>query len=227
MERRKVGQDVQKLKRWQQEQELKEMMDERNRERKENQEARQRVLAQIAQDKAERAAKFANSSNTVSKPPEELSPQAQSIRRNVSDCNTARLQFKLPDGTTHMHNFSSTSSLHDVRNYIISNLNLPYENFSLSTTFPRREFTTENGSQTLLELELVPNAVILILPLQHGAVSTNTDSWLMTVFWSFIGPILNFVGFLKSKIFGSSSSTSSTVNKERKRPNDNVDEQSR
>jgi len=193
-------------------------MDERNKEKKEKQEARQRVLAQIAQDKAERAAKFASPPQSTSQQPQ-TSPQP--VRRSPVSSNTARLQFRLPDGTSHMHDFVSSSSLQEVRNYIITNLNLPFQNFTLSTTFPRREFTSENCSETLLELELVPNAVVLILPLQHGAVATHSDSWIMTMFWSFIGPILNLVSYLKAKFFGpppGSSVPPSTPNQDRKRP---------
>ena len=36
----------------------------------------------------------------------------------------------------------------------------------MSTTFPRREFTSDYDGQTLGELHLVPSAVILILPVR-------------------------------------------------------------
>lgn len=39
-----------------------------------------------------------------------------------------------------------------------------YGNFSLATMFPRREFTSEDLNKTLLELELVPSASIVLLP---------------------------------------------------------------
>ena len=37
----------------------------------------------------------------------------------------------------------------------------------MSTTFPRRDLTVEDDAKTLKELELVPTAVILILPLKN------------------------------------------------------------
>lgn len=195
-------------------------MDERNKEKREQQLARQRVLEQIAQDKAERAAKFA---------PQNLqqSPQTspQPVHRVVNS-NTARLQFRLPDGTTHTHEFSSTNTLQDVRNYVMTNLNLPFHDFTLSTTFPRREFTPNECEETLLDLRLVPNAVILVLPLYHGTVATNSDSWLMTVFWSFVGPILNLVGYLKNMLFGSPRPKPPTPNPAQKRPNESTGEPS-
>ncbi|KAK5648721.1 hypothetical protein RI129_003613 [Pyrocoelia pectoralis] len=201
VERRKMGQDVQKLKRWQQEQELKELMEERNKEKKEQLQARQRVLAQIAQDKAERAARFSNSTAATVQP----HLAAQPVARNN---NIAKLQFKCSDGSTHTHEFPSNTTLETVRNFIIENLNLPYENFTLSTTFPRREFTVANNNDTLIDLQLVPNAVILILPLQHGTVSSNNEFSFIAMFWSFIAPILNVIGYVKSKLFGGEPGTS-------------------
>jgi len=38
--------------------------------------------------------------------------------------------------------------------------------FAMSTTFPRREFTSNHDSQTVGDLHLVPSAVILILPVR-------------------------------------------------------------
>ncbi|KAB0803757.1 hypothetical protein PPYR_01152 [Photinus pyralis] len=198
IERRKLGQDVQKLKRWQQDQELKDLMEERNKEKQEQIQARQRVLAQIAQDKAERAAKFSNSPTSSTQP---------TVQQAVQNSNTARLQFRCPDGSAHTHEFSSNCTLGSVRDFIKENLNLPYQSFTLSITFPRREFTAANNNDTLVELQLVPNAVILILPLQDGTVSTQNGSW-MAMFWSFIAPILNFLGYLKQKLFGGDAGTS-------------------
>ncbi|KAF5280474.1 hypothetical protein FQR65_LT03283 [Abscondita terminalis] len=203
IERRKVGQDVQKLKRWQQDQEIKDMMEERNKEKKEQLEARQRVLAQIAQDKAERAAKFSNVSHNA-QASTTTSQQIPSRNNNI-----ARLQFKFPDGSTHTHEFPSSDTLQTVRNYIMKNLDVPYPNFTLSTTFPRREFTANNHSETLLDLQLVPNAVILILPLQRGTVSTHEESSLSTTLWSILAPLLQFMRYLKMKLFGGGSPTSS------------------
>lgn len=53
-----MGQEVQKLKKWQEDQELKQLVEEREKEKRLEKEHRDRVLAQIAQDKAERIAKF-------------------------------------------------------------------------------------------------------------------------------------------------------------------------
>lgn len=42
-----------------------------------------------------------------------------------------------------------------------------YGNFSMATMFPRRVFTGEDLSKTLLELELTPSASIVLLPVSR------------------------------------------------------------
>lgn len=204
IERRKMGQNVQQMKRWQEDQELKQLKEEREREKRENQAARDRVLAQIAQDKAERAAKFSTSPPTQ---PKVATPQAGTSRQQS---NVARLQFKLPDGGSNTQEFPSSDSLDQVVTYIKTKLNIT--KFKLATTFPRREFTTNDYSQSLLDLQLVPNAVILVLPVNSGAVvaSSAATSGLYAFFWSLIGPILSIFQYLKGYLTGAGGENDST-----------------
>lgn len=248
MERRKAGQNVQKLKEWQREQEMKQVLDDVNKEKKEKEEARHRVLAQIAQDKAERAAKFAHVAAAQEKP---TTPPPAQRPATTADSGIARLQMRLPDGVSHTHSFSSTSTLQvsndfdklnsnfvllylqlaiicillffqDVRNYITTNINPPFHKFTLSTTFPRRQFGPEDNQQTLSELELIPNAVLLILPDQQGAVAAQGGS-LINLFWTIFSPLFSLFGFLKSKIFGTGQTigSGSPSSSQRKRSGDN------
>lgn len=222
IERRKMGQDVLKLKRWQEDQQLKNIKEERDREKREEQAARQRILAQIEQDKADRAARFGGSSQAPSQP--KTSPQPE--KRATVDSNTARLQFKLPDGSTHTQDFPSSECLQTVRNYIKSNLNLPFSNYVLSTAFPRREFTDNDNGETLADLGLVPNAVVLILPINHGTVASRPGGGLSGLFWTLITPFLNVFGYLRLFIFGSSRTPQQNGRESSKRPADSSAEAS-
>ncbi|XP_022904174.2 UBX domain-containing protein 4-like isoform X2 [Onthophagus taurus] len=197
IERRKMGQDVQKMKRWQEDQEFKQMVEAREKEKKEQQAARQRVLEQIQQDKADRAAKFSNQSPT--------SPQVNIPAQKTPPCNSniVRIQFKLPDGSSHNHEFTPDTKLSDLKAYIRSNIALTFNNFLLATMFPRKEFSEEDDEKSLKDLELYPSAVLLILPLSHGAVSTNSNTGIFSAFiWSVIGPILNLFSYIKGMLFG-------------------------
>lgn len=65
-----------------------------------------------------------NSRNATSAPPPVVSGPAAAT---LSNSNEARLQFRLPDGSTHYHNFEAIATLGDVRQYIVSNITLPYQ----------------------------------------------------------------------------------------------------
>ncbi|KAK9695328.1 UBX domain [Popillia japonica] len=184
IERRKMGQDVQKMKRLQHDQELKLLMEAREKEKREQQAAKQRILEQIQQDKVDRAARFSTAPPQNSQP----SPQATTpppIPRVAA--GMTRIQFKLADGSAHTHEFKSADTLQDIKLYIKTNLNPAY-NFMLATTFPKREFTNEHDSCTLAELELVPSAVLLILPVSNA-------------------PLLSIVSYLRAKLFGAPKPT--------------------
>ncbi|ENN77503.1 hypothetical protein HUJ04_013497 [Dendroctonus ponderosae] len=198
LERRRTGQEAQKMKKWQEDQELKQLKEEREKEKREEKEARDRVRAQIEQDKAERVAKF--------KPPAASTPTLSEASQPVAgpstsraNSNTARLQFKLPDGSSKTQDFPSSDKLLSVLNFVKANFNLASKKFTLSTTFPRRQFSESDQSQTLAELQLTPNAVILVLPLSGGVVSTNQGVGGVSGFvWSLLTPLLGILNFIKA-----------------------------
>lgn len=84
-----------------------------------------------------------------------------------SNATVTRIQFRLPSGSSHTGQFEPSNTLRTLRTYVAENSDLPFRQFAMSTSFPRRELTNEENDKTLLELELVPTAVILILPLKN------------------------------------------------------------
>lgn len=82
-------------------------------------------------------------------PPAESSKPAQSQQQPKPSSSTSRLQFKLPDGSSTMQEFPNSDSLQSVINFVKANLKLSGD-FRLSTAFPRREFTQNDYSQSLL-----------------------------------------------------------------------------
>lgn len=95
-----------------------------------------------------------------------------------SNATVTRIQFRLPSGYSHTGQFEPTSTLRTLRTYVTENIELPFRQFAMSISFPRRELTNEENDKTLIELELVPSAVILILPLKN----VNVDSFLQNIF---------------------------------------------
>lgn len=140
------------------------MQEERKRDKKEEQEARQRILAQIAQDKAERNSKL---NQSTSKAAEKITINTAAVSPFVTDKSEARIQFKKPDGETDIKVFKSSEKFEIIRAYVEENVIVGsgIREFALATTFPKKEFKTEDILKTLLELNLAPSSVILILPL--------------------------------------------------------------
>ncbi|XP_034242896.1 UBX domain-containing protein 4 [Thrips palmi] len=201
MRRRKEGQNIQEMRRLQQEQELKQLKEERMRDKQLEQAARQRVLEQIAQDRAAR-----NARNVPSAPSPAVSGPATAPTPILTNSNQARLQFRLPDGSTHSHTFEAMSTLGDVRQYIVSNITLPYQNFSLATAFPRHEFSSQDNSSTLRDLQLVPSSLVLIVPAGGNSGSLQNSPGLFgfaqTMFLFMTYPLTRLFSFIRVFIFG-------------------------
>ncbi|CAL7950433.1 unnamed protein product [Xylocopa violacea] len=180
IERRKVSHDVQKLRQKQQDLEMKQAYEERMREKAADTAAREKVLQQIAQDKLERKQKEL-AAKGIMQQQQQLQQQTEPTisepsESPISTTTISRIQFRLPSGNPYVAQFEPTSTLRDLRTYVVENIDLPFRQFAMSTSFPRRELMHEDDDKTLLELELVPTAVILILPLKNPNVTATVKS---------------------------------------------------
>ncbi|XP_068581255.1 UBX domain-containing protein 4 isoform X2 [Cebidichthys violaceus] len=209
VERRKMGKDVQDLKKKQEGDRTKRLLEERNREKAEEKAARDRVKQQIALDRADRAARYAKTQEEDKTAKQALlqARQAEQEARKeavVRERSTiARIQFRLPDGSSFTNQFPSQSRLQEARNFAVQEVGKRYGNFSLATMFPRREFTSEDLDKTLLELELAPSASIVLLPSSRPAntVIQSSDGGIWAVLGTLLYPLLAVWRFLSSFLF--------------------------
>ncbi|CAN2389018.1 UBX domain protein 4 [Pristimantis euphronides] len=211
IERRKVGKDMLEYKRKQEDEQARRALEERNREKAEDRAARERIIQQIAQDRADRAARFARSKEEQEaiRAAELQARQAESeARREAAQRErrtVARIQFRLPDGSSFTNQFSSEAALEEARQFAAQMVGNTYGNFSLATMFPRREFTKEDYGKSLLSLELAPSASIVLLPAGRLALAVvqSSDGGV----WGFLGtlfyPLLAVWRFLSSFLFSS------------------------
>ncbi|KAM6332597.1 UBX domain-containing protein 4 isoform 1-T1 [Podargus strigoides] len=194
IERRKTGKEMLEYKRRQEEELTKRMLEERNREKAEEKAARERIRQQIAMDRAERAARFAKSKEEAeaAKAAALQAKQAEiEARKEASQKERsaiARIQFRLPDGSSFTNQFPSEARLEEARQFAAQMVGNAYGNFSLATMFPRREFTKEDYGKKLLELELAPSASVVLLPAGRPAASVVQASG--GDLWKFLGTIL-------------------------------------
>ncbi|XP_060632013.2 UBX domain-containing protein 4 [Anolis sagrei] len=194
IERRKTGKDMLEYKRKQEEELTKRILEERNREKAEDKAARERIRQQIALDRAERAARFARSKEeadaakaaALQAKQAEMEAKKEASQRERSAI--ARIQFRLPDGSSFTNSFPSDAPLEEARQFASQTVGNTYGNFSLATMFPRREFTKEDYGKKLLDLELAPSASVVLLPAGRPATAVVQSS--SGDFWRFLGTIL-------------------------------------
>ncbi|KAM5151976.1 UBX domain-containing protein 4 [Mantella aurantiaca] len=194
IERRKMGKEMVDYKRKQEDDQARRALEERNKEKAEDKAARERIRQQIAQDRADRAARYAKNKEEQDaiKAAELQARQAEmEARREATQKEKrtiARIQFRLPDGSSFTNQFPSEAPLEEARQFAVQTVGSTYGNFSLATMFPRREFTREDYGKSLLSLELAPSASIVLLPAGRPAraVVQSSDGGA----WGFLGTLL-------------------------------------
>ncbi|XP_048339790.1 UBX domain-containing protein 4 isoform X2 [Sphaerodactylus townsendi] len=194
IDRRKTGKDMLEYKRKQEEERTKRILEEKNREKAEDRAARERIKQQIALDRAERASRYAKAQEEI-EAAKAAALQAQRAEREARKealqaerSTIARIQFRLPDGSSITNNFPVDAHLEEARQFAAQTVGNTYGNFSLATMFPRREFTKEDYGKKLLDLELAPSASVVLLPAGKSATAAMQSSG--GDFWKFLGTVL-------------------------------------
>lgn len=168
MERRKLGQNVQEMKKFQHERELQEVRDQLKKEKEEQRRARERVKEQIEKDRAERQARFHKEKAERVQQLEDtkkaklLEQQQAAAEAEARRSVIARIQFRLPDGTSVSNQFQSTETLQEAHNFIAQRLGESL--VTLSTAYPRRMFSQADMASTFMDLQLAPTAVLIVVP---------------------------------------------------------------
>ncbi|XP_017137938.1 UBX domain-containing protein 4 [Drosophila miranda] len=200
LRRRREGKEAQTQEALTKEQELKNMQERIRRNRQEEQETRDRIRAQIAADRAEQVHRVIPdddvhiATNTSA---------ATVMSDSLSFADQTRLQIRLPDGVQRTKSFPIGALLGTVRIYVRNELlsGTDRRDFTLATSYPRREFRTEDEVKTLLELNLVPNAVVLVLTKEQVNRVVRTGGSLMsmltTVMWAMITPAAKAFDYIR------------------------------
>ncbi|NP_998206.1 UBX domain-containing protein 4 [Danio rerio] len=212
VDRRKLGKEMLEYKKQQEEEKTRRLLEERNREKMEERAARERVKQQIALDRADRAARYAQNQQEV-EAARVAALQARAAEQEAKRDATqrersavARIQFRLPDGSSFTNQFPSETRLQEARQFAVQEVGNRYGQFTLATMFPRREFTDEDLQRSLLELELTPSASIVLLPQWSGAGaavvrSSSSSSSVWSVFSSLLFPLLAVWRFISALLF--------------------------
>lgn len=207
-ERRQIGQGVQKLREFQKEREILETQKQLKKDKEEDKKAKARIREQIAKDREERAAKYKKEKQEKEELIEErkkaklMEQQQAAAELEARRSETARIQVRLPDGSSITNTFPSTETLQSLYNFVSEHLG---SDVKLSTTFPRRTFTEEDFSQTFMSLQLAPSAVIIAVPIGRSVIST-TERNNVGILSLLLAPFLFIWNFIYAVFFGSGSS---------------------
>lgn len=176
-------------------QEMKKLKEERKREKAQDDEARRRVLEQIKLDRLRRQDQEPNIVSATK--PQSISNASPTVRPLP---DMTRIQFRKPSGETVVDTFKSDGIFGDVWKYAKATLGV--KDFVLATAMPpRKEFTAEHSDKTLVELNLAPSAVLLVIPLtkpsligeavsNRGGVVATITNFIFTIFWTLMTPLM-------------------------------------
>lgn len=213
-QRRQTGRDLQSFKERQHEIDLLQMKEERQKDKIADKAARKRILDQIAQDRAERAQR----SNLMSTPPAAEVDQSKKFVPPKVNADFTRIQFKKPDGESEMHTFNSSDKFQILRAYVAESvIGASMRDYTLASTFPRKEYTVEDDDKTMSELDLAPSAVILILPSDKSrnplplvGGGARPLGMVNSLFWGAFGQLLSIFNYFKRLIWRQGNQNSDT-----------------
>lgn len=200
------------------------ILNEIKRERLAEKEARERVKAQIAVDRLEQMERFAAVQRGLTENKNKTDSIQQPTNNPKPNANRVSLQFRYGNGEILTHNFMNDTKLTEVREYVKTTITMGVNEFSLETVYPVHEFTVEEEEMTLEQLNLVPNAVIMVIMKKRAGLNNLVAKprvifyLLQDVIWVFLKPVVSSVQAIKTWLIGrntngpsNDNNTSSTV----------------
>jgi len=163
--RRKDGKDIGNIKEEYQAKMMRKQAEERKREKLANAAAKKKVQEQIAADKAARLARSNAEKSTaaVAETSQVVREKQEEVRKQQPTATNTRIQLRLPDGKRLVQVFESDESLSALIRYAHMNSGLEESEFRLvSGGMPPKKFTDEDREKTLVDLSLVPSAVVMV-----------------------------------------------------------------
>lgn len=151
---------------------------------------RQRILAQIEADKAERRLRLEKAKQEASSDAQSPLPESRLAgqRRSAGAGGTCSLLLRLFDGTSIRGRFPVSATLaKDVRGWIreeapegSGGADIPFTFRQILAPQPSRSIEVSEEHQTLQDLDLVPNATLVLVPVAGGAnaYADSSSSWL-------------------------------------------------
>ncbi|KAF6018647.1 UBXN4 [Bugula neritina] len=234
IERRRMGKDLEKLKQYQAEKEAKETRDALRKEKEETRIAREKVKEQIQKDREARNAKYqqekaAKEEALLKKQQEKLAKESEEAARiAVANSQRARIQFRLPDGSTINHIFDADDTLQAAWDFLVSHPSHSMgRNFRLAAVYPRRVFDGNDYQSSFRTLSLVPTSALLVLPPASGsgAVKSASTGSLTMILNAIFAPLILIWQYIQRFIFGAAQPARSNESVQTRTPDDGNQQQ--
>jgi len=193
IDRRNSGKEAQEtIKRIKETKNLREV-EEIKSEKKEEMLAKKKIREQIEADKRERKKKFEIQKDT----PSNNSGMSSSVTIISSD-STAKIAFRLLDGSTATAQFKLSDKLVILRDHIDRTYN--YRKFIMLCPFPRHTYTEVEMNMSLQQLQLYPTATIIIsspdTPPSPSSQQANVPSLLQTIYGYASSLVSTVIGYI-------------------------------
>lgn len=204
--RRDVGKELSMAKRDVAERQTQDLAKEIAKQKADEKAAREKVKEQIRLDRAEKNAKREKEKKERESAMKKRAEEKETAKVKV-ESNTARLQFRLPDGSTVTNTFPADAMFTTVRAFAEEQVKGNFPVIRLTTVYPKREFTSEHASSTLRELQLVPNGSIIVSPGRASTVASASSSLNpLSIIMLLLSPFIALFNFIFS-MFGSNNQT--------------------
>ncbi|KNE63449.1 hypothetical protein AMAG_08575 [Allomyces macrogynus ATCC 38327] len=157
--RRRAGQELVQVQEALREKEMSQIAEQKRREKQEDKAAKARILAQIEQDRRDRAARFAPRNAAPAAPAPAPATRAVTPPQSASSATSARLQIRGAAAAPITHTFEADAPLRDVYAWLQTEHGVA--GGKLTMTFPRRVLGDTEMGKSLRELDLVPSAALM------------------------------------------------------------------
>jgi len=166
--------------------------------------ARERVREQIRLDRLDKTKRFDQERKDradVKRQKTEAHVEATAAeveKKKVDASKTARLQFRLPDGSSVSNQFNAEAKFLVAETFIKDHMKA--QNIRLTTVYPKHEFNSEDMVMSFRELGLVPNASIIVSMGRSALPSTSLNP--MSFFMFVLSPIFAILNWFASLFTG-------------------------
>ncbi|KAI9143505.1 hypothetical protein BKA69DRAFT_1165270 [Paraphysoderma sedebokerense] len=176
--RREESKVLSEMKEIQKERENQQLIEIRKKQKQKEQEYKRQLLQQIERDRLERRSKFNHSSSNsdLHSAAEDANKSLNSSSSSLSDPGMTNISIRLTDGNVIRSKFNTSDTLLNVREFVDQKRTDPSTPYTLVQNFPKVTYTAQDETKTLVELNLIPSATLILKPAKQISTAYTSES---------------------------------------------------